>query len=103
MTPAKGLDELNRGAELGEGRDAQHVGVIQVEHALVGILGEQRVEHGAGLFAVLAEHVPFPDVVGALAPRQRLGVESDMADQVEGIEVLAQFGSDDGEVQALGL
>ena len=33
-----------------EGRDhLQHVGVVEVEHALVAILVQQRVEHGAGL------------------------------------------------------
>ena len=60
--PTKGVDKLNRGAEFREGRNAQHSGVIEVEHAFVGVLGEQRVEHGAGLVAVFAEHVPFLDV-----------------------------------------
>ncbi len=38
--PAEGLDQLHRRAESGEGRNAQHVGVIQVEHAFVGVFGE---------------------------------------------------------------
>ena len=72
-------------------------------HAFVGVLGEQRVEHGAGLVPVFAEYIPFLDVLGALAPGQRLGIERHMADQVEGIEVLAQFCGDNVKVQAFGL
>ena len=46
---AERLDELHGAAHRGEGRDLQHVGVVEIEHALVGVLGEQRIEHGAGL------------------------------------------------------
>ena len=56
-------DQLDRSADLGEGRDAQHGGVVEVEDAFVGILGQQRVEHGAGLIPVSGERVPLPDVV----------------------------------------
>ena len=74
----------------GEGRDLQHVGVVEVEHALVVVLREQRVEHGAGLRAVFREHVALLHVLGALAPGERLAVEGDVADEVEGVEVLAR-------------
>ena len=80
----------------------QHVGVVEIEHALVGIFGEQRIEHGARLPAIFREHVALPDVLGALAPGQRLPVEGDVADEVERIEVLAQFLGDRIERQALG-
>ena len=91
VPPAEGLDQLHRRADVGEGRDAQHVGVIQVEHALVGIFGQQGVEHGVCPVPVRVEDVAFLDVVGPLATGQRLGVEGDMADEVEGVEVLAEF------------
>ena len=75
VPPAEGLDQLHRRAEVGEGRDAQHVGVIQVEHPLVGIFGQQRVKDGARPGPVRVEDVAFLDMVGPLAPGQRRGVE----------------------------
>ena len=87
----------------GEGRDLQHVGVVEIEHALVGVFGQQRIEHGAGLRPVFREHVALLDVLGPLAAGERLLVEGDVADEVEGIEVLAQFLGDGIERQALGL
>ena len=103
LPPAKGLDQLHRSAECGEGRDAQHGGVIEVEHTLVRILGQQRVEYGPRPFPVLVEHITLFDAVGPLAPGQRFGVEGDMADEVERIEVFAQPPGDDVERQAFGL
>ena len=41
VPPAEGLDQLHRCPEVSEGRNAQHVGIIQVEHSLVGIFGQQ--------------------------------------------------------------
>ena len=55
-----------------EGRDPQHVGVVEIEHALVGIFGEQRIEHGAGLRPVFREHVALLDILGPLAAGERL-------------------------------
>ena len=52
---------------------------------------EQRVEHGAGLRAVLGEHVALADVLGPLAAGERRLVEGDVADQVERVEVLADL------------
>ena len=99
---AEGANEFNAGAERAKRRDRQHVGIVEVEHALVGIFGKQGIEHGARLPAVFGEHVALLDVLGPLAPGQRLLVESDMADEVKGIEVLAQFLGDRIERQALG-
>ena len=67
------------------------------------IFGEQRIEHGAGLAAVFGEHVALLDVLGPLAARQRWAIEGHMADEIEGIEVLAKFLGDGIERQALGL
>ncbi len=77
--------------------------IVEIDHALVLILGQQRIEHGAGLGTVFREHVALLHVLGALAAGERLLVEGDMADEVEGVEVLAQFLGDGIERQALGL
>ena len=52
--------------------------------------------------AVFGEHVALLDVLGPLAAGERLLVEGDVADQIEGIEVLAEFLGDGIERQALG-
>ena len=99
---AEGFEQLYRRAEGVQRRDAQHVGVVEVEHAFVGVLVKQRVEHGAGLVSVLSEHVAFLDVRGALAAGQRLGVKGHLADEIEGVEILAEFLGDGIECQAFG-
>ena len=99
---AERAEQLERRAEDVDRRDPEHVGVVEVEHTLVGVLVEQRIEHGAGLLSVLREHVAFLDVVGPLAAGQRFGVERDVADEIEGIEVPAQLLDQHGQRQALG-
>ena len=54
-------------------------------------LDSARNPHGACPVSVLVEDVAFLDFVGPLATGQRLGVEGDMADEVEGVEVRAEF------------
>ena len=100
---AERVDELHDAAHRAERGDLQHVGVVEIENALVLIFGEQRIEHGAGLAAVFGEHVALLDVLGPLAARQRWAIEGHMADEIEGIEVLAKFLGDGIERQALGL
>ena len=51
--------------------------------------------------AVLGEHVALADVVGPLAAGERRLVEGDVADQVEGVEVLADFLGERFEQQPL--
>jgi|GEM_PF-7010371 len=97
------VNELDDAAHRAEQGDLQHVGVVEIEHALVLIFGEQRIEHGAGLAAEFGEHVAFLDVLGPLAARQWGAIEGHMADEIEGIEVFAKFLGDGIERQALGL
>ena len=80
-------------AEPVQGRDAQHGGVIEAKYALVRIFGQQCVKHGARPVTVLVEHVALLEVVGPFTPGQRFGVEGDMADEVERIEILVQLGA----------
>ena len=56
---AEGVDQFDQGAELVQRRDLEYVGVVEVEHAFVGVFGQQGVEDGAGLVAVLGEYVAF--------------------------------------------
>ena len=86
-----------------ERRDPQDLRVLEVEHALVLVLLQERVEHGPGLLAVLREHVALAHVLGALAAGERRLVEGDVADQVEGVEVLADLLGQRVEDQALVL
>ena len=92
---------FERRAEAVDRRNPEHVGVVEVEHALVGVLVEQRIEHRAGLLSVLREHIAFLDVVGPLAASQWFGVERHVADEIEGIEVLAQLLDQHGQRQTL--
>ena len=86
------LDQLEGRAHRVEGRDFQHLHIVQpADDAFVLVLGEQRFQHGAGLGAVLCEDVSFLDVVGAFAARQRWLVEGDVADEVEGVEIFAHL------------
>jgi hypothetical protein len=88
-------------AHRAEGRDLEHIRIVEIEHAFVLIFGEERIEHGAGLRPVFCEHVALFHVVGPLAAGQRLAVKGDMADQVEGIKVLAKFFGAEAETATL--
>ena len=96
-------DQLDRRAHLAERRDLKDLGVVEIENAFVLVFRQQRIKHGAGLRAVFGEDVALADIVGALAARQRRAVEGDVADQVEGIEVLADLLCERIERQALVL
>ena len=91
MRPPKCLDEFDRCAHGVERRNLQDVRIVEVGDAFVLVFLEQGFEHGAGLRAVLGEDIALADVVGALAAGERRLVEGHVADQVEGVEVLAHF------------
>ena len=88
---AEFFDELERRAHRVERRNLKDPRVAEVDDALILIFLQQRFKHGAGLRAVFGEHVALADVVRALAAGERRLIKSDMADEVEGIEVLADF------------
>src|SRR5699024_1351109 len=98
---AKGVDKLDGRAELVQRRNLEHVGIIKVEHAFVGVFGQQGIEDGAGLLAITVEYVALLDVVGAFLAGQRFGVEGDVAGQIEGVQILGQLVDDGVERQAL--
>ena len=89
--PAEGADQFNRCAEPVEWRDPENVGVVEIEHAVVGILVEQRIEHGASLTSIFREHVPLFNILGPLTAGQWFGVEGDVTDEIEGVEILTQL------------
>jgi len=57
--------------------------------ARVSVLFEQGIEHRARLVPVLDEHVALANVRGPLAARERRLVECDVADEIEGVDVVA--------------
>ena len=57
MLAAEELDDLDRRAEGGERIDLEDFERLDALDARVGVLVEQRVEHGARLVAVLGEDV----------------------------------------------
>lgn len=86
------FDELHGRAHVVEGRDFKNVNVIQpTDDALILIFAEQRFEHGTGFLTVFGKNIALLDAIGALATRQRRLVEGDVADQIEGVEVFADF------------
>ncbi len=91
-TGTERLDELERRAHRGERRDFQNSGVVKTgDDAFVLIFGQQGFKHGAGLRAVSGEDIALAHVVGTIAAGERRLVEGDVADQVEGVEVFADF------------
>lgn len=60
-------DELHDATHRIEGRYPEHVGIVKVENAFIGVFGEQRTEDGTRLLAILRKKVALLDVLGALA------------------------------------
>ena len=85
------LYELDRCSHRIERRDLQNPRVAQVDDTLILIFLQERFKHGAGLGAILGEDISFADTLCAFAARERGLVESDVADKVKRIEVLADF------------
>jgi len=91
VAAAELIDELGDAAHCGEGRDAKYLRIAEVEHALVLIFRQQRIEHSAGLRSIFGEGVALSDIVGPLASCERRAVEGDVTDEIERVEVLAQL------------
>ena len=89
---AKVFDELRHSTHAGEGGDLQQARVSEAgDYALVLIFVQQGFEHGAGLRAVLGEHIALAHVGHAVAAGERWLVEGNVADEVEGVQLLANF------------
>jgi hypothetical protein len=91
---AERLYELHDAAHRIEGCDLQHISIVEIEDALIGVFGEQSIKHGAGLWAIFCEYVALLDLLGPLTAGQRLFVEGDVTDEVKRVEVLADFVGD---------
>ena len=85
------LNELHGCSHRIKRRDLQNPRVAKIDDALVLVFLQQRFKHGAGLRAVFGEDIALADIVRALAARERRLVECHVADEVEGVEVLADF------------
>ena len=85
------LDDLHRRAVLVDGANFQDGDVFDVVHALVGELVEQGIQHLVCGLAVLGEVVSLAHVVRTFTPGEWGLVEGDVANQIEGREVFADF------------
>ena len=89
---AEVFDELRHGAHAGEGGDLQEARVSETgDYAVVLIFVQQGFEYSTGLRAVLGEHIALAHVSHAVAAGERWLVEGDVADEVEGVQILANF------------
>ena len=88
------LDQLHGRAHGVQRRYAQDECIVQVQDAFVLVLGQEAFQHGACLWAILTEHIALAHIVGAFLPGQWLAVEGNVADEVEGVEVFAEFFGD---------
>jgi hypothetical protein len=84
-------DELKRRSHGIERGNLQHAWIVQVDRALILIFLQQRLQHGPCLRTVPGKDIALTNVIGAFPPGQRRLIERYMANQVERIQVLAQF------------
>ena len=91
VSSAEGLEKFDRSTHGVKGGDLQNTRVVKVGDAFILVFLEQGFEHGAGLLAVLGEDVALADILRPLAPGERRLVEGHVADEIEGVEVLAHF------------
>ena len=73
------------------GETLQDARIVEACDAFVLIFLEQGFQHRAGLRAVLGEDIALADILHALASGERRPIEGHVADEVEGVEVLADF------------
>lgn len=76
-------------ADLIEGRHIEDAGLLDVLDALVGLPVQQGIQHQSCLVLILAEVVALAHLVGPLFSGQRGLAVGDVADEIEGIRVLA--------------
>lgn len=102
VPPAEEFDDLHGRAVSGERVHLENLQRLNTGDAAVGIFLQQCVEDGAGLVAILGEDVALFHLFGALLPRERRGVESNMADEIERVVVAAHLLGEFIEEDSLG-
>ena len=89
---AEVFDELRHGTHAGEGGNLQQARVSETsDHAIVLIFVQQGFEHSTGLRAILGEHSALAHVGHALAAGERWLIKGDVADEVKGVQLFANF------------
>src|SRR5690348_819102 len=91
VTPTEGIDQLHRRTDATEWIELEDLDVFDGLDAGVGVFVQQAFQHLPGCALIFGKVVALAHLVGALATRQRRLVEGDVADQVERIELLAEF------------
>jgi hypothetical protein len=69
----------------------QDARIAKVDDALILVFLQQRFKHGAGLWAVFCEDIPFTNIIGTLAAGESWLVEGYVANKIERVEVLPNF------------
>jgi hypothetical protein len=92
--PPESADEFNHASHGAERGNFQDPGIVEFHYSFVGVFDQQSFQYSPRLWTVFGEGVALLDVLGSLLPGQRLGVKGDVADQIEGVEVLTKFGCD---------
>lgn len=88
------VDELNDVVYVGEGGYFQYISVVEIKYVFVVVFFQQGIEDGVSLWFVFGEYVMFFYVFGLFVVCEGFGVEGDMVDQVEWIEIFVKFVSD---------
>src|SRR5438046_2094831 len=83
VAPAKGLNDLDWRADLGERNDLEGVGRFDGLNALVRVFIQQRLHDGTGLLAKPGKIIALADSLGAFLASEGRFVIGDVADQVE--------------------
>jgi len=74
-----------------ERRNFKNAGIIETGDPFVLIFLEQGFEYGPGRLAVFCEDITLSDILRTIAPGKRRLVEGHIADEIEGIEILANL------------
>jgi len=85
------LDKLERCSHRVERRNLQDSRVTQIDDALILVFLQQCLQHGARLGTIFCEDIALAHVVGPLAAGEGRLVKGDVADEIEGIQILADF------------
>ena len=69
----------------------EHRRVLEIGEPLIGVFVEERIEDSTAVFAVFGEVISLAHILGPFTARQWGLVESDVADEIEGVVVAPDF------------
>ena len=90
VAAAKALDNLDGGTDFVEGLHLQYIEVFQFKETFIRVFFKERF-YSAGFISVAGKVIAFTDVLCAFTASERRLIVSDVADEVEGIIITADF------------